>query len=193
MGLEFALLLIALALGLLVLPIWWIFAAVMAALWHEFCHYFALRISGGRALGLRAGLRGAVMEVGFSGPGQEIICALAGPLGSLCLLCLAKWLPRTAICAGFHGLYNLMPIYPLDGGRIVRCLTERLFDQKLAEKVCKWLEIFCISGLLSVSFYGCFVLHLGIGPLLIGGGIIWRVKIPCKLWRNSVQWSHKFQ
>ena len=185
-------LIFALALALLVLPIWWVLAAVLAAIWHEACHYVALRLCGGRTLGFRAGLAGAVMEVRFSGPGQELICALAGPLGSLFLLVLARWLPRTAICAGFQGLYNLLPIYPLDGGRVARCLSALCLPPEIGQKICCWLEWTCLVGLAVLSIYGCFGLGLGLLPMLVGAGIIWRTKIPCKPWRNSVQWNHKF-
>ena len=186
-------LLFAIALGLLVLPIWWVFAAVLAAIWHEACHYLALRICGGQAISLRAGLTGAVMEVRFSGPGQEFFCALAGPIGSLLLIFFARWLPRTAICAGFQGLYNLLPIYPLDGSRGVRCLTELFLPPEMSRKLCCWLEMLCLLALALLSIYGCFGLHLGLAPLLVGSGIICRVKIPCKPWRNSVQWGKKLQ
>ena len=193
MGRNSAWLLLLLALGLLVLPLWWVIAAALAALWHEACHYGALRLCGGRALGLRAGLMGMVMEARFSGPGQELFCALAGPIGSLFLLLFAKWLPRTAICAGFQGLYNLLPIYPLDGGRGVRCLCELCLPLETGRKVCVWLENGCLIGILAVSLYGCIGLHLGLAPLLVGAGIICRIKIPCKPGRNSVQWGKKNQ
>jgi Zn-dependent protease len=192
-GRNSAWLLFALALGLLVLPIWWVFAAVLAAVWHEACHYFALRLCGGRAFGLRAGLTGAVMDVRFNGPGQELICALSGPAGSLLLLLFVRWMPRTAICGGFQGIYNLLPIYPLDGGRAMRCLSEIILTPIIGQKLCFWVEKACLLGLVILSLYGCFGLHLGIAPLLVGAGIIWRVKIPCKPWRNSVQWIKKLQ
>ena len=183
---------IALALALLVLPIWWVFAAVLAAMWHEACHYLALRLCGGQALSLRAGFSGAVMEVQFSGPHQELICSLAGPLGSFSLLLFAKWLPRVAICAGFQGMYNLLPIYPLDGGRAIRCLAEVFFPLDLSCRICLWMERICLFGLIFVSLYGCLVLHLGFAPLLVGAMMICRIKRPCKPVRNSVQWDHKF-
>ena len=186
-------LLFALALGLLVLPIWWVFAAVLAAIWHEACHYFALRLCGGRAFGLHTGLTGAVMEARFTGPGQELFCALAGPIGSLFLLLFARWLPRTALCAGFQGIYNLLPIYPLDGGRAVRCLSDLILPPEMGQTLCDWLEKLCLFGLVLLAAYGCLGLHLGLAPLLVGAGIIWRIKSPCKPWRNSVQWRKKLQ
>ena len=186
-------LLFVLALALMVLPLWWIFAALLAAIWHECCHFFALHLYGGRALGFRAGVMGAVMEVRFSSPGQELVCALAGPVGSLLLLLMARWLPRTAICAGFQGLYNLLPIYPLDGGRVVRCLSQLWLPPEIGNDLCQWLEKICLLGLMILAVYGCFVLHLGIAPILVGAWMICRIKIPCKPCRNSVQWGQKIQ
>lgn len=193
MGRNSAWLLFALALGMLVLPIWWVFAAVLAAIWHEACHYFVLRLCSGRAISLKAGLSGASMEVRGLLPAQELVCALAGPIGSLFLLLFARWLPRTSICAGFQGIYNLLPIYPLDGGRVVRCLTEAYLPFEWGQTLCLWLERLCLMGIAFLSIYGCLVLRLGIAPLLVGAGIICRVKRPCKPWRNSVQWRQKFQ
>ncbi len=193
MGCNSAWLLITLALGLLVLPLWWVLAAVLAAVWHEACHYFVLRLCGGRAISLKAGLSGASMEVRGLSPAQELVCALAGPVGSLLLLLFARWLPRTAICAGFQGLYNLLPVYPLDGGRAVRCLTELCLPPEIGSKICKCLEQICLLGLVLLALYGCFGLHLGLAPLVVGAGIICRIKIPCKPWRNSVQWRQKIQ
>lgn len=193
MGRNSAWLSFALALGMLVLPIWWVFAAVLAAIWHEACHYFVLRLYGGQTIKFGAGLTGAVMEVRFSGVWQELLCALAGPAGSLLILLLVRWIPRTAICAGFQGIFNLLPIYPLDGGRVVRCLTEAYLPFEWGQTLCLWLERLCLMGIAFLSIYGCLVLHLGIAPLLVGAGIICRVKRPCKPWRNSVQWRQKFQ
>lgn len=193
MGRNASWLLFTLALGLLVLPIWWVFAAMLAALWHEACHYFVLRLCDGQALSLKAGVTGAVMEVRFPGAAQEFFCALAGPVGSLLLLFFSRWLPRTAICAGFQGLYNLLPIYPLDGGRALRCLSDLYLPFEIGQKICVWLEKLCIIAIVVLSLFGCFMMHLGLMPILVGSVIICRVKIPCKPWRNSVQWREKLQ
>lgn len=110
---------IGLALGIMVLPLDCILAAVLAAGFHECCHLFTLHCCGIVAGELRIGLLGAKISTGLLTPIQEIICALAGPIGSLSLLFLARWMPVISLFGLCQGLFNLLPIYPLDGGRII--------------------------------------------------------------------------
>jgi stage IV sporulation protein FB len=185
-----AALLFIFALALLLLPIQWIGAVTLAAVFHELCHYAAVRLCGGKINGVAVGLSGAQMGVAGVSAGKELFCALAGPAGSLALLLFSRWLPRTAVCAGFQGIYNLLPIYPLDGGRVIRCLTELLFPFHVGERICRYIEIMCISCMIFLALYGCFVLHLGILPLMVAASVILRRfpgKIPCKPQGNSVQ------
>lgn len=117
---------ILLALLLLTLPLPWLLAAVTAALFHELCHLAAVRLAGGRVTGLTIGPGGAVME-GQLPPGVGAgLAILAGPAGSLTLLALCHVCPRIALCAGIQGLFNLLPLPWLDGGRALRWGMERL-------------------------------------------------------------------
>lgn len=111
---------------LLTIPLRWILAVFLAALVHELGHGLAVRLLGGNVSGAAVSLRGSRLEVSPMTPGRELVCVLAGPAASFLLLCFARLLPRIAICGLIQGVYNLLPIYPLDGGRAVRCLSALL-------------------------------------------------------------------
>lgn len=178
---------ITLALMLLLLPLQWIAAAFLAGTFHELCHYGAVRLCGGTVIRLRAGVSGARMEIRGLSVFGELVSALAGPLGSLLLLLVARWFPRTALCAGFQGLYNLLPVYPMDGGRVLHCGVALVLPAPMAEKVCTIFGWLCLSGLVILGLYGTFFKGLGLLPLILSVSILVRSKIPCKPGRFSVQ------
>lgn len=178
---------ILLAMMVLVLPLKWVAAAITAAAVHELCHGAAVILCGGRITRFLLGSRGAAMEIRPMSRGKELICALAGPVGGLLLLLLAKWIPRTAVCAAFHSLYNLLPIYPLDGGRALRCGAELLSPAR-ADVICRWIERICLWAIAALAVYACFFLKLGIFPLLPAAAL-WLRKSPCKPAALGVQWS----
>lgn len=185
-----ALLCLYLALMLLILPLNWTFAAVLAAILHELGHYVAVRLCGGKLRKLRASIHGAVMEAVGVSPVQELICILAGPAVSLSMLLLAPWFPRIAICGGMQGLFNLLPVYSLDGGRAARCLCGQWMPQRIGHCICAWLEKSVLAALLMLGFYGSFCLRLGIMPLLVSIYVCCRAymgKRPCKPGKDSVQ------
>lgn len=167
---------IALALMLLLLPLPWICAALAAAFFHELCHYLAIRACGHETQSLRLYSFGALMPLPEMSRGRELLCALAGPIGGLCLLPLARWIPRTAICAALQSVYNLLPIYPLDGGRAMRCILSIGFPPPRAAKIGRWVERICKAGICAVALYGTMILHLGTGPLLLAGLLLIRTK-----------------
>lgn len=111
--------LIGAALLLLLLPLRWVISALIAALIHEFGHYCGARLAGGSVHCLRFGLSGAVMEASGLDSRAEVISLLAGPLAGLLPLLTLRVFPTLAICGAVQSMYNLLPIYPLDGGRIL--------------------------------------------------------------------------
>lgn len=109
-----------LALWILVVPIRWAAAALTAACVHELGHLAALRLWGVKVFEIEIDIFGAKIETAPMDNGQELACALAGPLAGLTLCALWKWLPSLSIWALTQSVFNLLPIYPLDGGRAWR-------------------------------------------------------------------------
>lgn len=174
---------------LLLLPLKWLLAALAAALIHELFHGLAIHLVGGRLLEVRIGVGGAVMEADLPGSGAECLCALAGPAGSLLLLSLFRVCPEIAVCAGVQGLFNLMPVYPLDGGRALRCGFNTL-SPGLGERIGNAVQAVTLAALVVAAVAGCLRLSLGILPF--GAVFFWLIralsrKRPCKQRRIRVQ------
>jgi len=164
------------ALMLLVLPLQWVMAVLIAAFWHELCHILAVKLCGGSIRSMEVGDSGAVMECREMTPGREVICVLSGPFGSMLLLCLVKWFPRIAICGCFHGLYNLIPVYPLDGGRALQAAAFALLQRDQAESLCMVVRYAVTILFISFALIGTFVLNLGAFPLMLVAILLFRMK-----------------
>lgn len=175
------------ALLILLLPFRWLAASVTAALIHEICHVLALWILGGRVHRIQLGMTGAVIGTDALDVKAELVCALAGPFGSLGLLSLRKIFPLVAVCGLVQGLFNLLPVYPMDGGRALRCLISLLFPQR-AKRFSAIAEN-CLPGIMAVLLLVILrrfiAAALVIGLLVIPSAVL--RKIPCKQRRIKVQ------
>lgn len=177
------------ALLLLVLPGSWVLAAVAAAVIHELCHIAAVWLLDGTVAGVWVDVGAARIEARLPNRKRELAAALAGPAGSLMLLAVCHVAPKVAICAFLQGMYNLLPIYPLDGGRALRCLLEQVSPARV-EDIFPVVENTAVILLLLLALAGGYLLSLGIWPVLAVLLPISRVirrKIPCKRRRIRVQ------
>lgn len=109
----------AAAAGILLLPLNWLISAAMAVAVHELGHLLALKCCRVDIFGITVGAFGAKISAGAMTPMQELLCAAAGPLCSLALLLSADAAPVLALIGLVQGLFNLMPFYPMDGGRVI--------------------------------------------------------------------------
>ena len=170
------------ALALLILPLSILSSFLVAGAVHECCHWLALRWSDVPVYKISIGPIGSAMETEPMEAGREVLCALAGPLGSFLLVAGYQFFPEIALCGLLQGAFNLLPIYPMDGGRILRG-TLQILKIPRHEQVCTVIQWFAALAIGVLCTYGFFVWNLGFGVLLLGLAVVLRAfprKTPCK-------------
>ena len=179
---------IYLAFGLLVIPLPWLVAWIIAGIIHELGHVVAVLLSDHRIERIAISCWGAKILTDPLGK-SECLCALAGSLFGLLLLSGMHIFPKVSVCALLQSAYNLLPIYPLDGGRALKVILQRAFEEKT------------VNGILSVIAGGIFAVLIallykvfGVGLCLLAVFIIMVaiiktliINIPCKARRKWVQ------
>ena len=153
--------------ALLLLPLRWVFGWVLAVTLHETGHYIALRICKIPIYGLRLSPFGITMHTGDLQEGETVFCALVGPVFALVFTAFSRYLPCTAVCILLQSLFNLLPIYPLDGGRALRVILNKLFPVRWVA----WVEAAVLTVIAVLLFYFLTLLRFGIVPRLIILGI----------------------
>lgn len=162
-------------LRLLVEPgVFWSFLAAAAA--HEAGHLtaaFALHV---KVTGIRLDALDARIRMQVSSYRQEAICALAGPAASV-LLCIAmrKADPACAAISLLLGLFNALPVFPLDGGRALRAMLGLFLPLSRAEAISGWIGLaVCAAGLVG-ALLGVRKFGLGMMPVAVWGILLLRV------------------
>lgn len=143
-----------------------------ALLLHEWAHALTARGLGARVEGMELYPFGACVRMEAGGRGEEeLLIALAGPLCGTAAagmtLLFQGIFPQTAgVLVPFFrynlvlSIVNLLPGYPLDGGRCLACLLKRKLGQTSAVRATAWSGI----GL------GVCLLGLGVWGLIGGQG-----------------------
>ena len=120
-----------LALMLLLFPLRFFVGVLLAALIHELGHLLALKIAGGRVLSIRLRSFGAKIEAAPMSPGRSALCALAGPAAGALTIFAWKSFPELALAGLVQTVFNLLPVYPLDGGRALRNICCKIRDFRI--------------------------------------------------------------
>lgn len=153
------------------------------ALLHEGAHYLVAKKLGYKMCKVRLMPFGAELfgETDEFADNDEILISLAGPVFNL-LLCLALvtmwWIvPITyaytvdmCLASLMLALFNLLPIFPLDGGRVLLAILSKTTTRETATKRIKCLTqvfAFILLGLFVLSLFWGINLSLGIAGIML--------------------------
>ena len=138
---------------------------VLTALMHECGHIFCAERLGFECtkISLMPYGAAAVCDIEGISPSDEIKLALAGPAVNL-LLCVAVaglwwFVPQTYAYTDllFYSnsamlILNLLPAYPLDGGRVAKCILTKFFKPKVAQISIRIVNLAVVGGLVALYF-----------------------------------------
>lgn len=151
---------------LLFLPLKWLLAAVFAAAIHEAGHLIVIAVVGSGVNGIRIDARGIRIDTIVMQTWQEWICAAAGPAASFSLLFLSHMFPRLSVCGVIQGVFNLLPVFPSDGGRMLRCILRWMIPGK-ADIISACLGLLVMGILLIGCLIAAFQWNVGIFPVIL--------------------------
>lgn len=170
------------ALLILTVPLQWLAGAVSAAAVHELFHLAAISAFGGKLHEIHLGITGAQINAEINGIWPQLLSSLCGPLGSFLMLFLCRIWPEAAICGFFQGIFNLLPIYPLDGGRMLHMAAEHWMPGK-ARDILIWTETILCFCLMIPGFFFRMNTPFGTVFIMASGILLVRIifrKRPCK-------------
>ena len=157
-------------------------AYVIAVILHELAHSEAAARRGFvlndiKLMPFGASISGGSGEFDGAGPRDELIIAVAGPLFSLLLaiVFIALWwlvpatyfFSLTFVYANiFLCLFNFLPVYPLDGGRVLLALLSLKMPRERAYKylrIANWVFALIFVAAFAASFF--FVVNFSLGAV----------------------------
>lgn len=150
----------------------------LAVVLHELAHYIVARRLFYHCQEIRISIFGAVLygDLDSVTATDRIKIALAGPLANLvlCVICLATWwiFPESYVFTqpffqanASMACVNLMPFYPLDGGRVVTGILQQKRDVDCTHIVKK------VTMICSLLLFALFVVSLFTGHNLFSLGL----------------------
>lgn len=149
---------------------------LVALFCHEMGHLLTMKCSGASICRFRLSVAGAVIQGEFMGYRQEAFCAAGGPVFGLILsICSLRWCPKLAAISFVLTVVNLLPVYPLDGGRILRCALLLYLDPDNAIRILRKVTAVVCCILMIVACWVTSELQSGIWPVFAVLVLLWRV------------------
>lgn len=135
-----------------------------AAALHEGGHLLALWALHGQLQRITLGFGDVQIRTAPLPPNAEALCALAGP--AVNLLCAGLFLRSLPAFAGVSlalGAFNLLPVWPLDGGRLLRLALRQTRTARTWELL---VGLLCCAALLGLGVWAAGRLQTGLWVLL---------------------------
>lgn len=144
----------------------WIPILFLSVLVHELAHAGAISLLGfGASSIILGGMGGVTINQRRARPWQDFLISVAGPVSSFALAFLCIYLGNTKIgredgmlkvlfplmvsANWFWGMFNLIPVPPLDGGHATRDFFRMFLSERNAFVIAIWIAILG-GGLISI-------------------------------------------
>lgn len=151
----------------------WVLIGILC---HELGHLLVLRLCRVPVLAVRFQAWGIVLVTEETSYLKELLCALAGPAASVLLgLVLFRTYSHCAVVSFVLGVVNLLPLYPLDGGRILRCLLMMLLKPDTADRLLKAITVVTCCGLMLLACWVSILWQAGLWPIFAALLLLCRV------------------
>lgn len=129
---------------------------LLACAIHELGHVAAAAVLGGSVKEISFTAIGAELRLDYREPltyGQDSLVALAGPAVNLLFgaMALAMSWQLAAVLTLAVGVFNLLPVLPLDGGRVIYGLLAGRLDSDWAERLMTALSGCLVGALVGVG------------------------------------------
>ena len=149
---------------------------LLCGLCHELGHLIALRLCRIPVEKIMVGTVGAVICARFSDYSRELICAAAGPAAGMILAgALFRCAPKVALVSVLLSAVNLLPLYPLDGGRMLRAVLGLCCRPQTTERVTHIAAAATCCVLMVLACWGTVYFKMGLWPIFAALVLLWRV------------------
>lgn len=149
---------------------------ILAAILHEVGHLMILLILRKKVFDIEFGCMGAKIKTESLSYAEEILCAVSGPLINLLLYAIFLGKDASfAACNLILALYNSLPVYPLDGGRVFKSVLCFFLSDLTAERISRIFNIIICLLFLLIALYLTAAYHIGLWPLLTAGMLFLKV------------------
>lgn len=153
--------------------IFWPFLAAMTV--HELAHAAVLLLLGGEIESVRLSFAQVELRTGLLSDRTELWSTAAGPgINLLCGWLFRRWMPAFAAVSLLLALFNLLPVWPLDGGRLLRTLL-RMRWGAAGVNASQTLGLLFRLGLLGGAVFAARRWDAGVWPAVTAGALLVRL------------------